>query len=117
MRSCLLVACMATAVLVPAARGGEPVDRPVEEPEPAKTNWSLVDGVPMPTMGGIQFWGDELCFHGWRIQRNVLTGHCRDCERRFESETLETPCPGCGGFSIEWDGDLDTHVISVDIDD
>ena len=77
MRSCLLVACMATAVLVPAARGGEPVDRPVEEPEPAKTNWSLVDGVPMPTMGGIQFWGDELCFHGWRIQRNVLTGHCR----------------------------------------
>lgn len=77
MRRCLLAACMATAMLVPTAWGGEPVDRAEEEPEPAKTNWSLGDGVPMPTMGGMQFWGDELCFHGWRIQRNVLTGHCR----------------------------------------
>ena len=33
--------------------------------------------VPMPTMGGKQFWSDELFFHQWRIQRNVLTGHCR----------------------------------------
>jgi len=30
-----------------------------------------------PTMGGKQFWADELFFHQWRIQRNVLTGHCR----------------------------------------
>jgi len=29
------------------------------------------------TMGGKQFWADELFFHKWRIQRNVLTGHCR----------------------------------------
>lgn len=35
------------------------------------------DLVPTPTMGGMQFWGDELFFHQWRIQRNVTTGHCR----------------------------------------
>ena len=29
------------------------------------------------TAGGKQFWGDELIFRGWRIQRNVYTGHCR----------------------------------------
>jgi triacylglycerol esterase/lipase EstA (alpha/beta hydrolase family) len=33
--------------------------------------------VPMPTMGGKQFWADELFFHQWRIQRNVLDDHCR----------------------------------------
>ena len=31
----------------------------------------------MPTLGGMQFWADELFFHKWRIQRNVMTGHCR----------------------------------------
>ena len=31
----------------------------------------------MPTLGGKQFWADELFFHQWRIQRNVLDGHCR----------------------------------------
>jgi hypothetical protein len=31
----------------------------------------------MPTMGGKQFWADELFFHQWRIQQNVLTGHYR----------------------------------------
>ncbi len=30
-----------------------------------------------PTLGGKQFWADELFFHQWRIQRNVFTGHCR----------------------------------------
>ncbi len=30
-----------------------------------------------PTLGGRQFWADELCFHQWHIQRNVFTGHCR----------------------------------------
>lgn len=29
------------------------------------------------TLGGVQFWGDELFFHQWHIQRNALTGHCR----------------------------------------
>jgi hypothetical protein len=29
------------------------------------------------TAGGKQFWADVWLFHDWRIQRNVLTGHCR----------------------------------------
>src|SRR5688572_13059811 len=33
--------------------------------------------VNLPTLGGKQFWGDELLFPRWRIQRNVLTGHFR----------------------------------------
>ena len=30
-----------------------------------------------PTLGGKQFWADELYFHDWHIQRNVFTGHYR----------------------------------------
>jgi pimeloyl-ACP methyl ester carboxylesterase len=35
------------------------------------------DWKPTPTLGGKQFWADELFFHDWHIQRNVLTGHYR----------------------------------------
>jgi pimeloyl-ACP methyl ester carboxylesterase len=31
----------------------------------------------LPTLGGKQYWADELHFHKWRIQQNVLTGHYR----------------------------------------
>jgi pimeloyl-ACP methyl ester carboxylesterase len=31
----------------------------------------------MKTFGGRQFWGDVHFFHGWRIQKNTLTGHFR----------------------------------------
>jgi pimeloyl-ACP methyl ester carboxylesterase len=31
----------------------------------------------LPTLGGRQLWADLRHFRGWRIQRNVLTGHCR----------------------------------------
>jgi len=37
----------------------------------------VFNGLPIPTMGGKQFWADEFFFHQWRIQRNVLTDHCR----------------------------------------
>jgi pimeloyl-ACP methyl ester carboxylesterase len=46
----------------------------------------------MPTMGGKQFWSDELFFHKWRIQRNVFTGHYRlldEYNRRHASGTFE----------------------------
>ena len=33
--------------------------------------------LPIPTLGGKQFWADELHFHQWRIQRNVFTENCR----------------------------------------
>ncbi|HEX4144902.1 MAG TPA: alpha/beta fold hydrolase [Pirellulales bacterium] len=36
-----------------------------------RPNWRL------PTLGGRHLWADELFFHGWHIQRNVVSGHCR----------------------------------------
>jgi len=33
--------------------------------------------LPMRTAGGLQCWGDRCWDGGWRIQENVLTGHCR----------------------------------------
>jgi len=45
--------------------------RAADPPDTGRTNWRI------PTTGGKQFWSDELFFHHWRIQRNVLTGHCR----------------------------------------
>ena len=47
----------------------------------------------VPTLGGRQFWGDVRFFSGWRIQRNVLTGHyrLRDADdRRHASGSRET---------------------------
>ena len=46
----------------------------------AETPGEGVSRVPLvaaPTLGGRQFWTDQLFFHGWRIQRNEVTGHCR----------------------------------------
>jgi pimeloyl-ACP methyl ester carboxylesterase len=46
--------------------------------EPAKevsTEQNL--NFPTSTLGGAQFWSDELVFHRWRIQLNVFTGHYR----------------------------------------
>ena len=33
--------------------------------------------ISLPTLGGKQFWTDQLVFHGWRIQQNAITGDCR----------------------------------------
>jgi pimeloyl-ACP methyl ester carboxylesterase len=38
---------------------------------------SGLPNVKLPTLGAKQLWADELHFHGWRIQRNVVTSHCR----------------------------------------
>lgn len=37
--------------------------------------WPVV--VPLPTLGGKQFWGDVFLYRGYRIQRNVFTRHFR----------------------------------------
>lgn len=42
-------------------------------PKPSTGNLNAVT----PTLGGKQLWSDELFFHGWHIQRNVITDHCR----------------------------------------
>ena len=73
-----------------AGANDESTGNPVVE-EPA----SSAATAPNPatkTMGGRQFWGDVRFFHGWRIQKHILTGHHRllDPEdHRFESGSLE----------------------------
>jgi len=36
---------------------------------------------PLPTLGGKQIWADIFIRGNWRIQRNVLSGHCRLLDR------------------------------------
>ncbi len=33
--------------------------------------------IPLPTLGGKQIWADEFIHAGWRIQKNVVSGHYR----------------------------------------
>jgi pimeloyl-ACP methyl ester carboxylesterase len=46
-------------------------------PVNAKKLSALRPNAPTPTLGGRQFWADELFFREWHIQRNVFTRHCR----------------------------------------
>jgi pimeloyl-ACP methyl ester carboxylesterase len=46
-------------------------DMPDDEPSTGHRN------AVTRTLGGRQFWADELFFHDWHIQRNVFTGHYR----------------------------------------
>lgn len=71
----LLVVCWLACELGP---WGDDVGRlAAEEFGPLSAGQSI----PAPTLGGMQFWADELFFHEWRIQRNVVTGHCRLLDR------------------------------------
>ena len=69
----------------------------------------------MPTLGGKQFWADELFFHQWRIQQNVLTGHYRlldendvryawgtfdDCKAALEKIKIERNLPPMKGKAV-----------------
>ncbi len=48
--------------------------------------------LPVPTLGGKQFWADELLFYQWRIQRNVSTDKYRlldEYDMRHASGTFE----------------------------
>lgn len=33
--------------------------------------------IPLPTMGGKVFWNELAERDGWRLQKNMVTGHCR----------------------------------------
>lgn len=67
------------------------------------------------TLGGRQFWGDVQFFRGWRIQKNVLTGHYRlldpedrryswgkrqDCERQLQKFRQELELPPMSGDAV-----------------
>lgn len=58
----------AAAAIRPGRAGAEEMDT-----EPSTGNLNAVT----PTLGGKQFWADELFFHDWHIQRNVFTDHYR----------------------------------------
>jgi pimeloyl-ACP methyl ester carboxylesterase len=69
----------AAALFCNASRAGE-------------SNNAAHPNVVLPTLGGKQFWADELFFHQWRIQRNAVTGHYRlldDHDRRQAWGTYE----------------------------
>jgi pimeloyl-ACP methyl ester carboxylesterase len=74
--------------LVVSARLAASVGRLGAEEPPAGNP----DPIPMPTLGGKQFWADELFFHQWRIQRNVFSGHYRLLDEqnlRYASGTFD----------------------------
>ncbi len=69
----------------------------------------------LPTLGGRQLWADELFFHGWHIQRNVLSGHYRlldagnwryawgtfdDCRRMLERIRSSARLPAMSGPGV-----------------
>lgn len=68
----LVVSLAASVLVLSAAATLRSEDRvPATEASLPKTN-------PITkTLGGTQFWTDELVFRGWRIQRNAFSGHYR----------------------------------------
>lgn len=70
-RRSFLTACLLVMSQVGWCRPAGADDMPPDEPSTGKPNAVL------PTLGGKQFWTDELFFADWHIQRNVFTGHCR----------------------------------------
>lgn len=71
--------------------------------------------IAVRTMGGRQFWGDISFFQGFRIQRNVFTGHYRlldaedqrqasgsldDCRKRLDEIRIERKLPPMKGKAV-----------------
>jgi hypothetical protein len=76
---------------------------------PAPTNF------PSATLGGTQFWSDELVYGDWRIQRSALTGHYRllddrdyrrawgtfeQCQAEFDRLRKELELPKLSGRAV-----------------
>ncbi len=73
-RTLIRIASLVCACLIFSASGTVPARG--AEPAPKNPPGSLPN-LEIATLGGKQFWSDELHFHRWRIQRNTFTGHCR----------------------------------------
>ena len=85
-------------------------DKPQTTTKPA-----IKFGVSMKTLGGRQFWGDLAFFHGWRIQKNILSGHVRlldpknysiasgtlsECKKRLEEVKVEKKLQPMKGAAV-----------------
>ena len=67
----LLIVCL---LIISQAGWCRPVGADDMPPDESPT---LNPNAVLPTLGGKQFWTDELFFHDWHIQRSSFTGHCR----------------------------------------
>ena len=107
----------AAALLVALLMGARPC-----APQDAGAQGTLPDesdappfNLTAPTLGGKQFWTDELAFREWRIQRHALTGHFRlldgndlrrawgtfeQCRARLESLKREIPLRPMGRHAV-----------------
>ncbi len=61
--------------LLGSTRAG--IAAPQQQPQTAAPQEEVPFNAATRTLGGIEFWADEQIRHGWRIQRNVITGHFR----------------------------------------
>lgn len=68
----LLLACWIVAL----AAGGLLAEEKTS-PAPFTIPAFQAPNIPTVTLGGEQFWSDELIRNGWRVQINVMTGHHR----------------------------------------
>ena len=68
MRMCTWMLVIIAALPLPFANGEEPEGRVARQ---------ISLPFPLPTLGGKQFWTDELVYAGWRIQRNAWSGGYR----------------------------------------
>ncbi|MBC8113769.1 MAG: alpha/beta fold hydrolase [Candidatus Saccharimonas sp.] len=95
-------------------------DGPKEETKPSVSLASSIrrtveDEISMKTLGGGQFWGDVVFFHGWHIQQNVFTKHFRlldehdqrhawgslaDCQARLKQIREEQKLPPMKGRGV-----------------
>jgi len=107
--------CLGAVVALPVAAGWSRHGLAEEEPAASGPASSLAQNVPLPTLGGTQFWADELFFHQWRIQRNAVTEHCRlldpnnvrrawgtfqTCRRALEGIRRERKLPAMRGKGV-----------------
>jgi pimeloyl-ACP methyl ester carboxylesterase len=107
-----LVAVAVLCCALPSAGVGQ-------EPVPATTAEPVVErslpNVATGTLGGTQFWSDELVYRDWRIQRNVVSGHYRllddrdfrrawgtfeQCAARLEELKSELELPPMDGKAV-----------------
>ncbi len=68
--------CFTATLLFAAARSFRPGLAKAAEMADDQPSTGHINAIT-PTLGGRQFWADELFFHDWHIQRNVFTGHYR----------------------------------------
>jgi pimeloyl-ACP methyl ester carboxylesterase len=88
----MLTAIVTLGGAAPSRAAEQPVAKATEAEQPKMPPPVNVENVPTPTLGGLQYWGDELFFHQWRIQRHASTGRCRlldPASLRHASGTLE----------------------------